>query len=95
MPRDASYLTGLTMLFDIVADMYEEHNVAAENPDVVARLLSRLQQFNTSHCALCGGALPARPSRRTKGHTCQRHQLSLNRAAMAGSVHALLEAVEG
>jgi hypothetical protein len=51
MPRDSGYLTGQTLLFDVVADMYEEYNVAAENPDVVARLMARLQRFSTSHCA--------------------------------------------
>jgi hypothetical protein len=50
MPRDSGYLTGQSLLFDVVADMYEEYNVAAENPDVVARLMARLQRFNTSHC---------------------------------------------
>jgi hypothetical protein len=39
------------MLFDVVADIFEEHDVAAENPGVVAKLLARLQQFNSSHCA--------------------------------------------
>ena len=51
MPKDAGYITGHTMLFDVVADMYEEHDVAAENPDIVTKLLARLQQFNTSHCS--------------------------------------------
>ena len=30
--------------------MFEEHDVAAENPDVVAKMLARLQQYNSSHC---------------------------------------------
>jgi hypothetical protein len=51
MPAAAGYLAGHTMLFDVVGDMAEEHDVAAANPDVVAKLLARLQQFNSSHCA--------------------------------------------
>lgn len=50
MPPDSHYLSGGTMLFDVVADMEERHDVAAANPGVVAQLLARLQQFNASHC---------------------------------------------
>ena len=53
LTKDSGYIVGHTLLFDVVNDMSEEHNVAAQNPDVVKRLLSRLQQFNESHC---GGA---------------------------------------
>lgn len=47
---DSKYLTGQTLLFDLEADMFEEHNVAEAYPEVVATLLARLQQFNLSHC---------------------------------------------
>lgn len=47
---DSPYIAGGTLLFDVVADMYEEHNVAAAHPDVVRQLLARLQQYNDSHC---------------------------------------------
>ena len=55
MPADAHYIVGGTMLFDVEADMFEEHDVAAQHPDVVATLLARLQEFNNTHC---GCALP-------------------------------------
>ena len=38
------------MLFDLDTDMFEQHDVAAQNPDVVAKLLARLQQFNNTYC---------------------------------------------
>ncbi len=51
MPENAGYLTGHTLLFDVVDDMFEQKNVAAENPKVVAQLLARLLQYNMSHCS--------------------------------------------
>ena len=40
LPDDSPYLTGgHTLLFDLSNDMYEEHDVSAQHPDVVARLL--------------------------------------------------------
>jgi hypothetical protein len=95
MPRDSGYLTGQSLLFDVVADMYEEYNVAAENPDVVARLMARLQRFSTSHCAGERCLPDQASSRRPEGRAGQRHQRSLRCAAMEGCVHAFLEAVEG
>ena len=35
---NASYVTGSTFLFDIETDPFEERDVAAENPDVVAKV---------------------------------------------------------
>jgi hypothetical protein len=53
LPDDSPYLTGHTLLFDLAMDLAEEHDLAATNPEVVARLLARLQQYNHTHC---GGA---------------------------------------
>ena len=50
---DSTYLSGRTMLFDVVEDMTEHHDVAAANPDIVAALLAKLNAYNASHC---GGA---------------------------------------
>ena len=47
---DSGYIAGDTLLFDVVEDMYEEHNVAAQYPAVVKRLLGRLAYYNASHC---------------------------------------------
>lgn len=47
---DSGYITGQVLLFDVVNDMAEEHNVAAENPEIVASLLARLQHYNSSYC---------------------------------------------
>lgn len=47
---DSGYIIGQTLLFDVVSDMAEEHNVAAENPDIVTKMMARLQQFNLSYC---------------------------------------------
>ena len=52
-PPSAGYVAGQTLLFDVVADMEERHDVAAANPTIVAQLLARLQSYNDSHC---GGA---------------------------------------
>eukprot|EP00946_MAST-07B_sp_MAST-7B-sp1_P004211 g4211.t1 len=52
-PASSGYIVGHTLLFDVVNDPYERHNVAAENPDVVSALLARLQSYNDTHC---GGA---------------------------------------
>lgn len=60
---DSPYIQGDTLLFDVVADMYEEHNVAAEYPEVVKKLLAKLMVYNTSHC---GGA-PCEPVPKDNG----------------------------
>ena len=38
------------MLFDVVEDMAERHNLAAKYPHIVQRLLQRLQTYNNTHC---------------------------------------------
>lgn len=48
--NDSPYIQGDTLLFDVIADMYEEHNVAAAHPDIVKQLLAKLLAYNTSHC---------------------------------------------
>jgi hypothetical protein len=58
-PATSRYLVGSTFLFDVVLDPFEHHDVAAENPAVVAKLMQRLQQFNSSHC---GGMVVAAAS---------------------------------
>lgn len=40
---------GLTMLFDIEADPYEQHDLAAQRPDIVAMLMAKLQGYNDTH----------------------------------------------
>jgi arylsulfatase B len=44
----SSYSTGGLWLFDVVEDMEERHDVAAQHPDVVADLLARLQAWNAT-----------------------------------------------
>lgn len=46
---DSHYILGGTMLFDLEADPYEFHDVAAANPDVVQQLTARLLAWNASH----------------------------------------------
>ena len=48
--NDSAYLTGGTWLFDVEADPFEEHDLAAANPAVVAKLLAALQKYNNTHC---------------------------------------------
>ena len=50
-PPSSGYVAGQTLLFDVVADMAERRDVAAENPKVVADLLARLQRYNDTHCS--------------------------------------------
>jgi len=49
--NESEYVLGGTWLFDVVADPFEHNNVAAEHPDVVKDLLSRLQKYNASAIA--------------------------------------------
>ena len=49
-PPHAGYVAGQTLLVNVVTDMEERHNVAAENPGIVKRLLARLQLYNNTHC---------------------------------------------
>lgn len=41
----SSFRDGGVWLFDVVADMTEQHNVAAQNPDVVAQLTAKLNGY--------------------------------------------------
>ena len=49
----AGYLAGHTLLFDLETDLFEEHDLAAANQEVVKRLLAWLHKYNPTHC---GGA---------------------------------------
>ena len=49
-PANSGLVTGQTMLFDVVEDMAERHNLAAKYPHIVQRLLQRLQAYNNTHC---------------------------------------------
>ena len=40
---DSPYLAGQTQLFDVVADPYERHDVAAQHPALVANMTARLE----------------------------------------------------
>jgi arylsulfatase B/arylsulfatase I/J len=57
IPADSGYVAGQTLLFDVVGDPFEQHDVAATNPDVVATLMARLQYYNHSGC----GGVPCAP----------------------------------
>lgn len=57
IPLNSTYVTGRIMLFDVVNDIAEEHDVAAQNPSIVDTLLHRLLQFNNTHCG--GGPCPS------------------------------------
>lgn len=39
------------MLFDVVNDPTEHHDVAAQNPDIVQQLLAKLNAYNNSYCS--------------------------------------------
>ena len=65
IPSNSTYVTGRIMLFDVVNDIVEEHDVAAENPSVVATLLNRLLQLNNTHCG--GGPCPSDKKRPDAG----------------------------
>ena len=47
MPNKKKGLKPTTELYDLGADPHEEHDVAAEHADVVARLMALLQQQHT------------------------------------------------
>ena len=49
-PSDAGFVAGETMLFDVVNDMEERYNLAWKHPEIVQRLLERLQSYNNTHC---------------------------------------------
>jgi hypothetical protein len=40
----------LTLTLTLQADPYEQNDLAAANPDVVAELMAKLQQYNNTHC---------------------------------------------
>jgi hypothetical protein len=42
---NSTYIKGGTFLFNVESDPYEEHEVSAQNPAVVAQLMKRLQVF--------------------------------------------------
>ena len=48
LPGASPLLAGGTWLFDVVGDVTEEHDLAAEKPALVAQLLARLQAINAT-----------------------------------------------
>jgi arylsulfatase A-like enzyme len=54
-----------TLLFDLEADPGEQHNVAGDHPDVVARLSKQIEAFNAS----LSPAVPVRVSAAPYDHT--------------------------
>lgn len=53
---NSAYMEGGVFLFDVVADPGEHNNLAAEHPDIVAKLLARLRFYNASQIPQENGA---------------------------------------
>jgi arylsulfatase B len=49
LPGSSPLLAGGTFLYDVVNDMTEEHDLAAEQPALVAQILARLQAINATN----------------------------------------------
>jgi hypothetical protein len=45
---DSDYIKGGLFLFNVVEDPFEHHNVARANPDIVQKLLARLEAYNST-----------------------------------------------